>query len=133
MAHSCIYCQKYIIVQPRYNEDTHWVNVLEVEHQAVIGAASDGCAFFAWCLLTRSHLGGLLLDTRSEETVLRGYVSSRDRSDGSDGLDGSDRRPALSLRWEGLVPDEEPIQNDLGLLHIMAEPGTCNINSSLLR
>jgi hypothetical protein len=50
MGHSCIQCQKYVIVQPRFDEEAHWVDVLQVEHQDVAAAASDGCAFFAWCL-----------------------------------------------------------------------------------
>jgi hypothetical protein len=48
MAHSCRHCQKFIIAPPRASN--YELNVLKIEVAIIVSAASDGCAFFDWCL-----------------------------------------------------------------------------------
>jgi hypothetical protein len=112
MAHSCWHCQQYILVQPRLDEEAYWVDVLEVEHQLVVHGASNGCAFFNWCLLQRPEPP--LREDHKNKVVLRGYMWAGVTSKGFAG------RRFLSLRWE---TGPAPVEIHLRDLHIMAELG----------
>jgi hypothetical protein len=113
MAHSCIHCQKYVFVQPRLDIPGDWVKVLEVENRFVVDAASNGCAFFNWCLLQQpepSH--PILRQELREKVVLRAYMLAGARLNSSEGR-------FVSLQWK----TESPPQFNLRRLYIMAEAG----------
>jgi len=118
MAHSCIQCQKYIIVQPRVDEEAFWVDVLEVDLRSVVVAASDGCAFFNWCLLQHPEASNAIrLQELKDKEVLRASMWAGARSNSSTGQ-------FLSLRWvtEPAMAGER-LKSSLRNLYTMAEVG----------
>ncbi|PQE09646.1 HET domain-containing protein [Rutstroemia sp. NJR-2017a WRK4] len=122
MAHSCTHCQQYVLVRPRTKEDIYWVEVLEVDSQVVVDAASNGCAFFNWCLLQQpepSH--PIHREELKENLKLRARMWAGERHNNSTGQ-------FLWLRWEE-HPASEWVEGGQGLdiksLFIMAEVGVC--------
>jgi hypothetical protein len=118
MAHSCIHCQKYILVQPRVDKEEFWAAVLEVDLGSVVVAASDGCAFFNWCLLQHPEaLNSIRLQELKDKVVLRASMWAGVRSTSSTGQ-------YVTLRWvTEQVMAEDCLESNLRHLYTMAEVG----------
>lgn len=118
MAHSCIHCQKYILVQPRLNENILWEDVLEVDLRSVIVAASDGCAFFNWSLSRHSEASNpARLDELGDKVLLRLSMWAGVRDYSASGQ-------YVSLRWVTEPPVAEGDSESSPMyLYTMAENG----------
>ena len=90
MAHSCIHCQKFVLAQPTPDEDpAARVDVLAIDVLNVMSAASDGCAFFRWCLLQHPKTS----ESQGFDDVPFLRVSMHPKRPG-------DYTKFVSLRWE---------------------------------
>lgn len=119
MAHSCIQCQKYIVVQPRVDGNASWVDVLEVDLRYIIVAASAGRAFFNWCLLQHPEAANPISRRElKDKVVLRASMWAGSRPDNYTGQ-------FVSLRWvnEPAIPGGGCVESYLGYLYTMAEVG----------
>jgi len=118
MAHACTHCQKYILVQPRLNKDEFWECVLEVDLLSVNVAASNGCAFFNWCLSQHPEASNpTRLHELGDKVVLRASMWAGARSNSSTGQ-------FVSLCWVTEPPVAGMSLNHyIRGLYLMAEVG----------
>ncbi len=117
MAHSCTHCQKYIFVQPQDQSDYSWSDVLEVDLQSIIVGASDGCAFFKWCISQRPEVSDpTRLQELQDRLVLRAEMWAGPRS--------NFLGQSVMLRWvdQSGTPGDN-LESYLKLLYTLAEVG----------
>jgi hypothetical protein len=106
------------------------VDVLDVDNRVVVDAASNGCAFFNWCLVQQPEPSHAILRGKlRDELKLRAYMWAGQRKNKS-------RGQYISIRWE-TGPASESVAEGQAFcikgLYIMAEVGKyCNILVSVM-